>query len=134
MRDTDRIGGVSGVGGMLFSAAIFGYFGFFVLDWSTPGVDGQPVLFRLLLGWTLRGSAIGFAVAAALTLARPWAGRLLYAVIGLLGAVLLVTVAVMDYRDTQHGMFRFSPILLPLFAAWNGYGSWTGLRALLGPR
>lgn len=132
MRDTDRTGGVSGVGGMLFSAAIFGYFGFFVADWSTPGVDGQPVLFRLLLGWTLRGSAIGFAVTAALTLARPWAGRLLYAVIGLLGAVLLVTVAVMDHLDTRHA--AFSPILLLLFAAWNGYGAWAGLRAGLGRR
>ncbi len=132
MRDTVSTGGMSGVGGMLFSAVIFGYFGFFSVNWSTPGLDGEPLLFRLLLGWTLRGSAIGFAVAAALTLARPWTGHLLYAVIGLLGAVLLVTVAVMDHLDTRHKAFE--PILLLLFAAWNGYGAWAGLRAVFGRR
>ena len=51
---------------MLLSAAIFGFFGFFYANWYTPGLDGNPVLFRVLLGWTLRVTAILFAASAGL--------------------------------------------------------------------
>ena len=35
----------------------------------------------------------------------------------------------MDVLDRQH--MAMHPVLLGIFAVWNGYGSWTGLRAVV---
>lgn len=118
---------------MVLSALIFGFFGFFYVNWNTPGVDGNPVLFRVLLGWTLKGAAVLFLASAALTLFKPPAGNLLYAVTGVVSAALFVVVAVMDVADSQHTFMPYGWVVLLLFAAWNGYGSWSALRAVLAP-
>jgi len=84
----------AGPGVMLFSAAIFGFFGFFYIDWSTLGVDLQPVMFRVLLGWTLKISACVFLLSGILAFFKPIVGNLLYALAGVASAVLFVVVAV----------------------------------------
>ena len=115
---------------MLFSAAMFGYFGFYVM--KPVSTSGQPILFMVLLTWTLRISAALFLLSALLTVVRPILGNLLYSLAGVVGAGLFVVVVVMDLTDPKNQ--TISPILLLLFAAWNGYGSWLSLRSILGSR
>ncbi len=117
---------------ILLSAAIFGFFGFFYLDWNKPFPDGQVVLFMGLLGWTLRISAIVFLAAGLLAFVSPIAGNLLYALTGVASAGLFVVVAVMDVTDTAHMIMPYAPVALVLFAAWNGFGSWSALRSIIG--
>jgi len=112
---------------MLFSAAMFGYFGFYVM--KPVSTSGQPILFMVLLTWTLRISAALFLLSALLTVVRPILGNLLYSLVGVVGAGLFVVVVVMDFTDPKNQ--TISPILLLLFAAWNGYGSWSALRSIL---
>lgn len=129
MADPRRAGLLEGPGVMLLSAAIFGYFGFFIgLTGQTAA--GQTVFFFSLLVWTLRVSAIGFIVSALLTFVQPIAANLLYAVIGLGAAIGFAVVGIMDLMDAQHGA-AVPPILAFLFAAWNGYGAWSGLRCAM---
>jgi hypothetical protein len=113
---------------MFLSAAVFGFFGF-TFSWNHIGVNNQFLLFVALLEWTLKGSCLVFALSGALALVKPAAGNLLYAFGGLAGAAMFLVVAVMDWLDSQHTALH--PVVLLLFAAWNGYGSWTGLRAVL---
>ncbi len=124
----------TGPGIMIISGLIFGFFGFFYADWNTPGLDGDPLLFRQLLGWTLKIAAIAFLLCAGLTFAQPVAGNLVYAVIGVVSAVMFVVVAILDVADKRHGIMAYGPIVLLLFAAWNGYGSWQGIRMVLAAR
>ena len=111
---------------MLFSAALFGYFGFYLI--KPVSTSGQPILFMVLLTWTLRISAALFLLSALLTVVRPILGNLLYSLVGVVGAGLFVVVVVMDFTDPKNQ--TISPILLLLFAAWNGYGSWSALRSI----
>ena len=67
-------------------------------------------------------------------MARPFFGNLVYALVGIVGAVLFVVVAFMDIADKQHTIMAYAPVILFLFAAWNGYGSWSSLRAILAMR
>lgn len=90
----------------------------------------QFVLFFALLDWTLKGTACGFVLGGLLTLARPVPGNLIYGITGLLSAILFVLIAVMDIMDKQNAAAA-PPVLLLIFAAWNGYGSWFGIRAIL---
>ncbi len=115
---------------MILSALIFGYFGFTM---STTASDGAFVLFMALLTWTLRISCIVFAACALITTARPIAGNLLYALAGVVGAGLFIVVAVMDVADRNYAA-GIQPVLLFVFAAWNGYGSWFCLRSVLALR
>jgi hypothetical protein len=116
---------------MLLSAGIFGYFGFST-TWLYTGVNGQFLLFVALLDWTLKITAVAFGLAVVLTFILPWLGHAVYAVFGLLGAIMFVVVAILDIMDTQHT--AMSPLLLFIFAAWTGYGSWTGLQEVLSQR
>ncbi len=118
---------------MLFSAAIFGFFGF-SRDWSAPFPDGTVVLFMVLLGWTLKISAALFLVSGVGSFVKPIAGHLLYALTGVVSAGLFVVVVVMDVTDTDHMIMPYSWVVLLLFAGWNGYGSWLSLRSILGSR
>jgi hypothetical protein len=129
MTDARQSGWLAGPGIMLISAAIFGYFGFFT-GLTAQTAAGNTVFFFALLLWTLRVTAIAFVVSAALTAVQPLAGNLIYSVFGILSAVGLVVVGVMDLADAQHAA-AIPPLLAFLFAAWNGYGSWTGLRAVM---
>ena len=116
---------------MLLSAAIFAFFGV-ATSWNYTGVNGQFLLFVALLDWSLKIAAIGFAVSAVLTFLSAFAGNLLYSTVGILSAVMFVIVAVLDLMDSQHTAMH--PVLLLVFAAWNGYGSWSGVRETLGWR
>lgn len=130
MDDHRQSSALGGPGIMLLSAAIFGFFGFYYVQGSTLNASGQLVPSWFLVKWTLRGAAILFAIAAGLTVVRPWSGNLLYSVCGLLSAALFVVILVVDYLDKQHAA-PIPPVLLAIFAAWNGYGAWTELRAVL---
>ena len=117
---------LSGIGTMLVSAALFGFFGFFVIQ----PVSGAE-FFVLLFAWTVRLTAVCYVVTAGLTAVRPLVGHLLYSLIGLISAVLLIVVSLMDFANTQVQIFSYSEIIVLLFAAWNGFGSWQGLQALM---
>lgn len=116
---------------MLLSAALFGYLGF-TTTWNYTGANGEFLLFVALLDWTLKISAIAFVASAAVTLAQPMVGSVMFAVCGLVSAIMFAVVALLDFLDTQHT--AFPPFLLILFAIWNGAGSWMGLRELLASR
>jgi hypothetical protein len=115
---------------MGLSAALFGYFG---LNMRATAPDGQIVLFFAILMWTLRASCVCFAISALLYMAAPVASNLLFAVAGVVGAVLFLVVAIMDVADDKYAA-AIPPFLLLIFVAWNGYSSWNSLRALAGLR
>lgn len=120
---------------MLLSAAIFGYFGFGYSWVHKMTLDDPPKLLIMVavLEWTLKTSAIGFVLAGLLTLKRPVEGNILYSAIGVIGALLFVAVAIWDVTTAQY-FSGISPFLLLIFAAWNGYGAWTGLQEVLAVR
>lgn len=126
----DRTSQLTGPAIMVLSALIFGFFGFRM---GVTASDGKVVLFFALLTWTLRISAILFALSAVVTLAMPVVGNLLYALVGVVGAGLFVVVVVMDIADRNYTA-SVHPVILILFAVWNGYGSWLALRAILARR
>ncbi len=117
---------------MLLSAALFGYFGFFTIWNHTSGLTGEFLLFVALLEWTLKVSAVVFVASALVTFVHPLAANFVFGIVGLVGAVLFVLIAAMDYADARHT--AMSPLLLLIFAAWNGYGSYTGLRSVFARR
>lgn len=122
---------LAGPGIMLLSAALFGYFGF-ATTWLTTGNAGQYLIYVSILEWALKASAIGFVLAAVITGVRPVAGNVVYAVISLLGALAFLVVLVMDVMDKQHMVLQ--PVLLAIFAGWNGYGALTSLKQLMASR
>jgi len=131
----EKEGRLAGPAIMILSALIFGYFGFLApVEWSMRGPDGEFILFPALLGWTLKISSILFLAAAGLTMIKAVAGNLVYALTGVVGAGMFVVVAVMDTADQGHTIMPYAPVVLLLFAAWNGYGSWFALRAVLAGR
>ena len=125
----EKTGKLAGPAIMILSAVIFGFFGF---KMRATAIDGEFVLFFALLTWTLRISAGLFVLSAVLTFVVPVAGNLLYALAGVVGAGLFVVVAVMDIADPYDASVPWW--LLLIFAAWNGYGSWLALRAVLAGR
>ena len=126
---SDRDMGLAGPGIMLLSAAIFGYFGFSVTWLSTSASTGQFLFFVALLEWTLKGCAVAFGISAIITLAQPWLGNMIFSGVGLLSAISLVVVMILDILDKQHQ--AISPFLLAIFAIWNGLSSWAGIKAAL---
>lgn len=116
---------------MFLSAAIFGYFGFGSTWAHKMTTDDPPELLIMVavLEWTLKASSILFVLAALITMARAFAGNLLYTIVGLLSSLAFVAVAIWDFSTPY--MSGIPPVLLLIFAAWNGYGSWTGLQAML---
>ena len=122
-------GALAGPGIMLLSAVIFGYFGFTTTFVPTSAITGKLLIYVPMLEWTLKVTAIAFAVSGVMVFVQPLPANLLYCVAGLLSAVMFVVVAAMDIADKQHMVM--SPVLLLIFAAWNGFGSWTGLKAVL---
>ena len=112
---------------MFLAAALFGYFGFFV-SWSyrTTGSPPQTLVMVVLLMWSLRGGCIAFAIAGALALAGAPLALLLYSVAGIVTAIAFVAVAIWDVGSAYFS--GVPPLLLFIFAAWNGYSSVQGLR------
>jgi hypothetical protein len=121
---------------MLVSAAAFAYFGF-ASSWAHQYTNTTPpVLIPMIvvLKWTLRGGAIAFLLAALLSMVKPSLGSLVYSVVGLATAALFIVVAIWEWTNPQGYYSGVPPVLLVLFAIWNGYGSWAGIRDLLAMR
>ncbi len=119
---------------MFLSAAIFGYFGF-ASSWvhkMTTDDPPQLLIMVAVLEWTLKTSAIGFLIAGLITTQRTVEGNLLYSAIGVVGAALFIAVAIWDFSSVYFS--GIAPILLLIFAAWNGYGAWTGLQGAIASR
>ena len=112
---------------MFMSAAIFGYFGFSTI-WLHTGSDGQTLPFVIILEWSLKGGAVGFALSGMLSLIASRPGEFVYAIVGIISSIGLVIAGVLDIRDTAHT--AMSPILLFIFAAWNGFSSVDAIRRL----
>lgn len=121
---------------MLVSAGVFAYFGFgssWVHQYTTD-TPPQWIPMVAVLEWALKGGAIGCGLAAVLAFMRLTAGDWLYAIVGLITAVLFVAVAIWEWTNPR-GLYSGVPaILLVIFAAWNGFGSLASLRELLGSR
>ena len=122
---------------MLISAGIFAYFGF-GSSWAHKYTMTQPpqlLPMVSLLEWTLKSGAIAFGASAILAMIGQRLGDLLYAVAGLLTAVIFVVVAIWEWTNPQGYYSGMPALLLVIFALWNGFGSWSSLRELLsGPR
>ena len=121
---------------MLISGGIFAYFGF-ATPWAHQyTTTTPPVLLPMvvLLKWSLRSSAVAFGVSALISLTGSMLGPLLYAVVGLITAAIFAVVAIWEWTN-PNGYFSGVPaILLIIFAAWNGYGSFSGLREIVASR
>lgn len=106
---------------MVISALIFAYFGFGT-TWAHQSIaTGQTLLFVVLLDYTFKGGAILMGLSAGVLLVHHRAGQWLYAITGLLTAVLFVVIALLDWLDTQHT--ALNPFLLLIFAAFNGFNA-----------
>jgi len=127
-------GALAGPFMMFISAAIFGYFGFGSSWVHKMTTDDPPQLLIMVavLEWTLKASAVAFLLAGLITTKRALEGNLLYSAIGVAGSVLFVAVAIWDFTSVYFS--GISPILLLIFAAWNGYGAWTGLQGAMAAR
>lgn len=121
---------LAGPGVMLLSAGIFAYFGFMLAFPEIDPATGSMIPLVVTLKWTLRVTAIGFALAALLTMSAPRPGNILYAAVGLVSALMFLVVAVWDLASPFGSGVHW--MLLVLFAAWNGFGSWSGLRESFG--
>ena len=126
-----RHSGFTGPGYMLISAALFGYFGF-AYNWDSTGTDGQFLPFVVIIEWSLKGGAIGFALAAILSFIASRPAEFLYAAVGIITAIGFVIGGSLDLADNQHTVMQ--PIILFIFAAWNGYSSVMSLKHLLQSR
>jgi hypothetical protein len=120
---------------MFISAILFGYFGFFG-NWThqmtsanaTPPNALIPMV--VLLKWTLRVGACCFALSGGLALVGSLLGPLVNCLVGLVTAGIFVIVAVWEWTNPQGYFSGVPPILLMIFALWNGHGSWLGLKEL----
>jgi hypothetical protein len=124
---------------MLISAGLFAYFGFagsWAHQYTNSSAPNPNALVPMVavLKWTLRGGAIAFAIAAIACMLGSILGVLLYSIAGIVTAVLFLIVAIWEMTNPQ-GYFSGVPaILLIVFAIWNGYGSWSGLREAVAMR
>jgi len=115
---------------MIISTALFAWIGF-GMGLTTRNNDGELVPIWVLLLWIGRLGALGMAIAIAVRLAAHFIGEVMYAGVGLLSAIALVVLAIMDLLDTRHTA-AIGWFLALFFAIWNGFGSATALRAALG--
>ncbi|MEE9129033.1 MAG: hypothetical protein V3T84_03375 [Phycisphaerales bacterium] len=124
---------LTGPGMMFLSAAIFGFFGFMMVFPEIASTTGKLIPMVVTLKWTLRAAAVAFLLSAVLSMANPRAGEILYAGVSLISAGLFAVVAVWDLMTPQYvsGVHWF---LLLVFAAWNGFGSYSSLREILNAR
>lgn len=105
---------------MFISAAIFGFFGFMYFS-------GQQtmLLFQLVL-WSVRGGAIGFALAGVLTLLRVPGAVAFYMLVSVATVIMFAITGVWHFLDPTVG--NLNGVLLLLFAGWNGHGIWRELQ------
>lgn len=112
---------------MFVSAALFLWFGFMRGLTGVSVSTGQSVPLFVFLLWTLRLTGIGFALAIVLRFTGVAASSLVYAAVGLVGAVALAAYGIWDLLDSTL-MGALSPFLAFIFAAWNGFGSFRTLQ------
>lgn len=124
---------------MLISAGLFAYFGFgsswahqYTASTATPPNQWLPMV--AVLEWSLKGGAVAFGLAAAISMAGSMFGPLLYAVTGIISSLAFIAVAIWQWTNSQGYYSGMSPILLVLFAAWNGFGSFSSMRDILAAR
>ena len=116
---------------ILISAGLFAWFGFGG-SWSHQYTNTQPpqlLPMVVTLKWALRAGAIVFGLSAILSLAGLRAGAVLYALAGVITAALFLIVAIWDWSSPYYSGIPM--ILLLIFAIWNGFSSWNGLRIAL---
>ncbi|MFO0874626.1 MAG: hypothetical protein U0575_11740 [Phycisphaerales bacterium] len=118
-RSAARVDDLFGLG---ISVLLFGYFGFF-----TSWADNAPAMAHLFK-WTLRLSAIGFAIAALLLAIGRREGNLVAGVVGLLGSAAFLVVLILDVLDDQWSV-GLHPVILLAFALWNAWVSVGSIRA-----
>lgn len=104
---------------MFFSAAIFGFFGFLFQQ------GGYPRELFLLMIWSLRGGALGYATAGALALAGLPASRLLYAAVGGITAILFILIGIWHFVV---GLPALTGGLFLFFGLFNGQGVYRMFR------
>ena len=121
---------LAGPGIMLFTAVLFGFFGF-VINWNPRGIDGTFLWWVAACEWTLKGSALAFFLAAGISFGNLLIGNLVYSAVSLLGAILFIAIAVADFLDDRHTIANYAPILLLIFGLWNGFSGIQGLRATM---
>jgi hypothetical protein len=121
---------------MLISAAAFGYFGFGSSWAHQMTTTNPPVLLTMvvLLKWTLRCGAVMFLAAALMSLVHRKLGSAAYAVTGLVTAGVFAVVAIWEWTNPQGYYSGVPAFLLMIFAVWNGYGSWCGIKDVLAIR
>ena len=107
--------------GLGISVLLFGYFGF-LTSWAADA----PAMAHLFK-WTLRASAVGFALAALLLAVGRREGHLVAGVVGILGSLAFLVVLVLDLMDDQWSV-GMHPVILLAFALWNGWVSIGSLR------
>ena len=113
---------------MLLSAAIFGYFGFMLAFPEIDPTTGQKIPLVVTLKWTVRGAAILFLLSALLAMVNGPVGSALYAIGGVITAVLFLAIAGWDLASPFRAGIH--PFLLVVFAIWNGMGSLSALPGL----
>jgi hypothetical protein len=116
---------------MLISAGLFGYFGF-MLSYPNTLRTGDPNWISIVLMWTIRATAIGFAVSALLLFLHRFIAHLFFSSIGLLSAIMFGIVIIWHFTTDAHAPIPI--ILLIIFALWNGYSSWRELSGMLAGR
>jgi hypothetical protein len=124
---------------MLISAGLFAYFGFgsswvhqYTAATATPPNQWLPMV--AVLEWSLKGGAVAFGLAAVISMAGSIFGPMLYAATGLITSLAFIAVAIWQWTNPQGYYSGMSPLLLVLFAAWNGFGSYSSLREVLASR
>ncbi|TVQ55497.1 MAG: hypothetical protein EA377_03375 [Phycisphaerales bacterium] len=115
---------------MLLGALLFGYIGFsFIWPVGTPD---DPNWIAIVLMWTMRLTAIGFALSFVLVFPSRAAGEWTYAVTGLLSAIFCAIVLGWGFLpDTHHPL---NVVLLVLFTVMNGFISIQHLMQLMAAR
>lgn len=129
MTQNSTSAGLTGPGVMLFSAAIFGYFGFATTWLTTSSSTGQFLAFVAIFEWTLKAGAIAFLASALLTFVSPLAGNALYALASALCAIAMAVVLVLDFNDKQHTVMH--EVVLLIFVVWNLWGAWSSVREVM---
>ncbi|MCE2882072.1 MAG: hypothetical protein LW636_06920 [Planctomycetaceae bacterium] len=116
--------------GPALTAAVFGYFGF-IAGLATTGNDGEMVPLYAVFVWSMRVVALGALASVLLALSGSRKTAPLYLAIMALAAASSLGCAAWDLADTTYNL-ACPPILLIVFAIWNGYCAFGAARELRG--
>lgn len=114
--------------GPLISTVLFGYYGF-LAGLDTHGSAGEPIALWIAFVWSLRISAVLFAICLVLAARGNPRELLWYGISGAIATAGLAAVLVWDFADPN--ALAVSPFILLIFVAWNGYSSFATIRDAL---